>query len=69
MVDLSVPAYLNSEASGISQDVIRTEVFVGLVESCQAVEKGSFLKRVLQNPRKRSLREALFISYANLEST
>lgn len=40
-----------------------------LVECHQAVEKGFFLQRALQNSRKRTLREAPFISYANLEST
>lgn len=40
-----------------------------LVECHQAVEKGFFLQRALQNSLKRTLREAPFISYANLEST
>lgn len=40
-----------------------------LVECHQAVEKAFFWQRALQNPRKRTLREAPFISYANLERT
>lgn len=40
-----------------------------LVECHQAVEKGFFLQQALQNSRKHTLREAPFISYANLEST
>lgn len=40
-----------------------------LVEWHQAVEKGFFWQGALQNSRKHTLREAPFISYANLEST
>lgn len=40
-----------------------------LVECDQAAEKGSFSERALQDSCKHTLREASFISYANLDCT